>query len=188
MSRGEEVRRGGADQPHLRQRQRQILPRLLSRLRGDHGQSAGVPLGEPSQGHGAPVQEPGLEGGQGFQVHPGRVQGGAGAAGCGDECGHQVPGGHAPGAGRGAQQGGRVEPQGDPLGPLEPVGPLQEEQERRMRPGGEPRVPGAAAPKQVHLRGGERGRHPPEHLLLHRDLPHGGRIQVGIIFIGYFCC
>ena len=182
MSRSKEVCGGGSHQLDIWQRQRQVLPRLLPRLRGDHGQPAGVQLGESSQGHSPPVQESRLEGRQGLQVHPGRVQGGAGAPGGRHDGRLQVPGGHAHGPGCGAQQGGRVQPQGDPLGPVEPVRPLQEEQERRVRPGGEPGVPCAASAEQVHLRGGERGRDSQKHILLHRNLPPGRGVQVGILF------
>ena len=173
MSRSQEVCCGGSHKLDLWQRQCQVLPRLLPRLRGDHGEPAGVQLGESAQGHGSPVQESRLEGRQGLQVHPGRVQSSAGAAGGRHGCGFQVPRGHAHGPGGGAQQRGRVQPEGDPLGPLELVRPLQEEQERRVRPGGEPGVSGPAAEEQVHLSGGERGRDSQEHLLLHRNLSSG---------------
>ena len=182
MSRSPEVRGGGSHKLDLWQRQRQVLPRLLPRLRGDHGQPAGMQLGESSQGHSPLVQESRLEGRQGLQVHPRRVQSGAGAPRSRHGRGLQVPGGHTYGPCRGAQQGGRVQPQGDPLGPLEPVRPLQEEQERRVRSGGEPGVPSPAAEEQVHLCGGERGRHSQKHLLLYRHLSAGRGIQVGILF------
>ena len=183
MSRSEKVCGRGSHKLDIWQRQRQVLPRLLPWLRGDHGQPAGVQLGESSQGHGSLVQESRLEGRQGLQVHPGRVQGGAGAPRGRHDCRLQMPGGHAHGPGCGAQQGGRVQPQGDPLRSLEPVRPLQEEQERRVRPGGEPGVPGAAAAEQVHLRGGERGRDSQKHILLHCNLSTGRGVQVGILFM-----
>ena len=196
MPRSAALRRGRAHQPHLRQRQRQVLPLLLPRARGHHGQPAGVQLGEPAQGDCAPLPQPGLEGGQGLQGDPVRVQGGVRAADGRHGHGLSLPRRHGRGAGGGAGQGGRVNAQGKAIRyfsmfcikyflaggavcAVEPVGALQEEQERRVLGPGQPRLPGAAAAEQVHRRGGERGRHPQEHLLLHRHLSSGGGIQVG---------
>ena len=65
--------------------------------------------------------------------------------------------------------------------PLEPLGPLQEEQVWRLQPGGQPGLPGPAPPQQVHRRGGERWRHPEKYLLLHSHLSPGGAVQVRTI-------
>ena len=136
-------------------------------------------LGEPEEGHGPLVQEPGVEGGQVRQVHLVRVQGGARVVVGGHVGGLQGLGGDPDGDVSGAEQGGRVHVESDLVRALELVRSLQEEQERRLQPGGGPGLPGPVAAEQVHGCGGEWGRNTQEHFILHCYMSTGGGLQVG---------
>ena len=70
---------------------------------------------------------------------------------------------------------------GHPVSPVEPLCSLQEEQVRRLQPGGQSGLPGSAPSQQVHGRGGEWWRHPQKYFLLHRHLSPGRTVQVRTI-------